>query len=491
MPLHSKFYEIGQKKLYKNIHLNSKYHIMIPPSSDLDGSEYKGKGNRWRAHKNILNDFTKKYTIISLCSFYTNMIEKKMNRYQHIHHLSIEDIDHSNYARHLNFWDRKGVPEIFRKTFEYFENIHYVSFAISNNQFEKINKDNFHDVINGIDFNISILPEFYDYVLFLEKDDHGSFDFLYNNLKSLKFEFRPIHNFVKKYSCEKDLFKSIKLFNKINLFKNLEELHLGFEVLIDLTDPVLIEKLNKINCKLKKLDLLFWGKIKFVEDIYLEKQTSSIKPKPKKWLFTLDNFFDTKEITSLALNIFNKMFDKEYFIYEKFEFKEILINANLSKLRNLVLSSQFLDLKSIDVSKLHKLIICTDVANDNFVNEIAKLYFKNPTLRLSWWPRFMNSHAFNIFAKTDNIQLSTPDYFQIISCQWPSYFFRSNIISIENEEYTSQNQSLIDDKQNSKSLDILLKNNYSIQELVGMDLFVITCIDESVLKVLKRYEPTW
>ncbi|KAI5962921.1 uncharacterized protein KGF55_002713 [Candida pseudojiufengensis] len=434
MPLHSRFYEIGQKKLYKNIHIYLKRHLKKASPSEANKPDYE---LGWRAHKEILNDFTKKYTVISSCNFYVNINKNKMNRYQHIEHLSIENLEPVFYASKLSFESRKGVTPLFlRKIFKYFKNLDYVSFALSNNQLNRKNKDKSDDGIKGKTFLIpDELPDFYRHVLFLEEKNPRSYDFLYNNLKSLKFSFEPPDNSIKEYEHH-ELSKSIDLFNKINLFKKLEELHLTFDQLIDLMDPLLLERLNKINCKLKKLDLLFWAKFIFIAD-------------------------------------------------DKFKFEEILINANLPKLRNLILSSGTLDLKSIDVSKLHKLIICTDEANNRYATRIAKLYLINPSLRISWWPRFTDLYFDEILFNSDNLQIYSPDYFQIISCQWPSYFFKSDIISITKKDKSSSRKH---NSKNSKELNIILKHDYSVEELHGMDMLDIECRDKPY-KIFKKHDP--
>ncbi|KAI5963730.1 uncharacterized protein KGF55_002610 [Candida pseudojiufengensis] len=483
MPLHSKFNEIGQKKLYKNIHIYLKHNLLNGTYSESREPPYKQE-NRWRFHKNILNDFTKKFTVISSCSFYDNIIKLKMNRYQHIEHLSIENLELFHYATHLKFQNRKGVPTFLRKIFRYFKNLDYVSFALSNNQLNRKNKDKTDDGLIGKTFIIPRQrPDFYDHVLFLEEKNQGSYDFLYNNLKSLKFQFDQPKNDVKRLTYH-DLSKSIDLFNKINLFKKLEELHLIFELFINLMDPLLLERLNKINCKLKKLDLMFRGKHRFIEDDDWDYYHSTPRP-GTKWLFTLDKFFETKEINTLSLNYRNEAYFKDLFIFENFKFEEMLTNANLSKLRNLILSSRILDLKSIDVSKLHKLIICTDVANDMYAKKIAKLYFINPNLRLSWWPRLNDWIYEEIFFYSDNLQLFTPDYFQIISCQWPSYFFKSDIISIT-KKHNRKTRSLND--KYSQNLSITLKHDYSVEELYGMDMFEFFHIDKPTLKIFEKHE---
>ncbi|KAI5963729.1 uncharacterized protein KGF55_002609 [Candida pseudojiufengensis] len=480
MPLHSKFNEIGQKKLYKNIHIYLKHNVMKLAYTKAGEPRYKQE-NRWRFHKDILNDFTKKFTVISSCSFYDNINKNKMNRYQHIEHLSIENVNPLYYVSHLKFDNKREVPTFLRKIFRYFKNLDYVSFALSNNQLNRANKDKTDDGLKGKTFKIPRQrPDFYDHVLFLEEKNQSSYEFLYNNLKSLKFKFEPPNNHVKEFN-PLELSKSIDLFNKINLFKKLEELHLIFELFINLMDPLLLERLNKINCRLKKLDLLFWGKHIFQGDDYWDYYYYHLRPKPKprKWLFTLDKFFDTKEINTLSLNYHSESNIEETFYLQKFRFEEMLSNASLPKLRNLVLSSRLLDLKSIDVSKLHKLIICTKSADDGYATRIAKLYLINPSLRLSWWPTFNIWYDREIFFKTDNLQIFTPDYFQVISCQWPSYFFESDIISITKKHNRNSRKSK--DK-NPKKLNITLKHDYSVKEQRGMDMLAFKFKDKPVLK---------
>ncbi|KAI5960039.1 uncharacterized protein KGF55_004762 [Candida pseudojiufengensis] len=482
MPLHSKFYEIGKKKLYKNIHIYHKDKLIETSRRETNGETHI-EGYEWRAHKDILNDFTKKFTVISSYNFYRNIIRKKMIRNQHIQHLSIEKVHPVEYTGYMSYKDRKKVPALLKEAFRYFKHIDYVSFAFLNNQINMNNENCFNDVLKSLDFLIpNYIPGFYGHTLFLEKNNQGSFDFLYDNLKSLKFLFSGSN--VREYEDEENLSESIELFNKVNLFKNLEELHLKFESLIDLTDSSLLAKLNKIKCKLKKLDLVFWGKIRSLEDTW-NRGWKPPKPEPKKWLFTLKNFFDTDEINSLSLNYNNssRSHGDELFC-QKFEFNEILTNANLSNLRNLVLFSHSLDLDSITIKNLHKLILCTDIANDEYATEIAKLYLENPALKVCWWPRFMSSSSDAIFFNSENLRLYSPDYFKIISCQWPSYFFKNKIISIEKGTLTSHEQ----DNKNLRKLDIILKTEYSIEELYGMDLFDTSQIDNRTLKVLLGHE---
>ncbi|KAI5961002.1 uncharacterized protein KGF55_004269 [Candida pseudojiufengensis] len=455
------------------------------PLSEAKKPKYEWD-NRWRAHKVILNDFTKKFTVISICNFLDNIIKNKINKYQRIQHLSIGDEEPIFTGIHSSLRERKDVRPYLGKILKYFRNLDYVSFAKSNNQLDLKDKDSSYDVMKDIDFEIrGLRSDFDDHVLFLDKNYQGSFDFMYNNLKNLKFHFKPSHNTICKLNCENDVFKSINLFNKINLFKNLEELHLAFGALIDLTNPSLIEKMKKINCKLKKLDITYWGKLRFSDDFW-EENNKHINPKPGKWLFTLNKFFDTKEIISLSLNYQKKTFAREEFHFSKLKFEEILIKTNLPKLRNLVLSSSTLDLKSIEVSKLHKLIICTEFANDMYAADIARLYLLNPNLRLSWWPRFMEQDDYTRFCIWDNLQMYTPDYFQIISSQWPSYFFTSDIVSIRGRGSISHKKGVFDNVDDSRKLNIVLKTEYSLEELFGMDLFDTASINRSVLKVIKE-----
>ncbi|KAI5966697.1 uncharacterized protein KGF55_000106 [Candida pseudojiufengensis] len=493
MPLHSKFNEIGQKKLYKNIHLYCKDELMKNNRREVN-KPMKGRGKKvshwrktnnvvykqgyeWRAHKDILNDFTKKFTVISSCTFSRNIIRKKMIRNQHIQHLSIEKVHPVEYTGYMLYGDRNGVPALLKEVFRYFKNIDYVSFASLNNQFEMKSENSSVEVLKSLEFLVpKYIPGFYGRILFLEKNDQGPFDFLYDNLKSLKFSFEG--STIRRHND--DLSEKIELFNKISSFKNLEDLHLQFEALIDLTDSSFVSKLNKINCKLKKLNLIFWGKLGE------KKKFCNGEPTPK-WLFTLKDFFDTEHINSLSLYYENDGPGEIGFFYHIFEFKEILVDANLANLRNLALFSHDLDLRAIKVKKLHKLMICTDIANDEDATEIAKLYLKNPTLRLSWWPRFIEVYFSDIFSKIDNLQIFTPDYFQIISCQWPSYFFKNDIISIEKGRSNSHEQN----KKNSKKLDIVLKTDYSIEELYGMDLFDTTKIDEDLPEVFYNKVKYW
>ncbi|KAI5959959.1 uncharacterized protein KGF55_005191 [Candida pseudojiufengensis] len=483
MPLHSQFHKIGQKKLYKNIHIYVKCNSIRDSPTKANKLKHTS-GNRWRAHKDILNDFTKKFTVISLCSFYNNIIRKKIDRYQHVQHLSIEDVESVFYPRHSSSREYPEGPPSLWKILKYFKNLDYVSFAMSNNQLDLKNKDSSHDVMVGINFS-GYCCDLRDHVAVLERDYQVSYDFLYDNLKSFKFQFLPTHCAGSRYNCDRDLFRSIDTFNKINSFKKLEELHLVFEDLIDLMDPSLLGRLNKVNCKLKKLDLTFWGKLKYSD--HWDSQAFYARSKPGKWLFTLNEFFDTKEIISLSLDYHNKTYSGDHYIFQEFNFEEILCNANLPKLRNLVLSSPTLDLKSIDVSTLHKLLICTEIANDTYAAEIAELYLINPNLRLSWWPRFMKQ-ANDTFCTWDNLRINTPDYFQVISCQWPSYFFTSDKISIKRLESIFDEKGLYINNDHSKQLDIVLKIEYSIEELYEMDLFDTFDIQKSVLKVLKRNE---
>ncbi|KAI5964045.1 uncharacterized protein KGF55_001987 [Candida pseudojiufengensis] len=482
MPLHSQFHKIGQKKLYKNIHIYVKCNSIKDSSTEANKPKHTS-GNRWRAHKDILNDFTRKFTVISLCCFYNNIIMKKIDRYQHVQHLSIEDVESVFYPRNsLSREYPEGAPSL-RKIFKYFKNLDYVSFAMSNNQLDSKNIDSSHDLMVGV-ISWGVFYYLRDFVAALERNYQVSYNFLYDNLKSFKFYFLPSHSSGMRYNCDTDLIGSINTFNKINSFKKLEELHLVFENLVDLMDPSLLGRLNKINCKLKKLDLTFWGKLKYSD--HWDSQAFYARSKPGKWLFTLNEFFDTKEIISLSLDYHNKTYSADHYIFQEFNFEEILCNANLPKLRNLVLSSPTLDLKSIDVSNLHKLLICTEIANDKYAAEIAKLYLINSNLRLSWWPRFM-SQVKHEFCTWDNLQINTPDYFQVISCQWPSYLFTSDKISIERIESTSDKKGLVNHN-HLKQLDIGLKNEYSIEELYEMDLFNTFIIEKSVLEVIKRNE---
>ncbi|KAI5960680.1 uncharacterized protein KGF55_004573 [Candida pseudojiufengensis] len=278
-----------------------------------------------------------------------------------------------------------------------------------------------------------------------------------------------------------ELQRTIEIFNNINLFKNLEELHLAFRDVVDLTDPLLLEKLNKVDCKLKKLQIIFWAKHKFLNGSPNESDLK-IKEEPRKWLFTLNNFFYSKEIASLSLDHYSEVEYESDLIFEKFEFWEMFVNANLSKLTNLSLSSHDLDLKLIDISKLHKLTIRTDIANDHFAIEIARLYFDNPNLRISWWPRFTRPYDFYSFGFIENIEMFTPDYFQIISCQWPLYFFKSTEISVKKGE------SLINHSKTPKTLHIILKNEYSIEELFEMDLIQDGYVCNLVLNIINEHE---
>ncbi|KAI5965409.1 uncharacterized protein KGF55_001630 [Candida pseudojiufengensis] len=467
MPLHSTFNEIGQNKLYKNIHIYYKNKLIKANRRETNNAE---EFYEWRAHKDILNDFTKKFTVISSHNFYCNIIKKKMIRNQHIQHLSIEKVHPVEYTGYMSYRDRKGVPALLKEVFRYFKNIDYVSFAVLNNHIEMKNENSSIKVLKNLDFLIPRYnSSFYERILFLEKNNQGSFTFLYDNLKSLKFSFEGCTS--NRYYYRRNILESIELFNKVNLFKSLEELHLKIGALIDLTDSSFVAKLNKISCKLKKLDLIFYGK-------------PYRNPKPEKWLFTLKDFFDTEQIVSLSLYYAGKMSYKDKISYKNFEFKEILNNANLAKLRILVLFSHFLDLKEIKVEKLHKLIVCTDIANDTYATETAKLFIENPNLKLSWWPRFMDVGFDEIFFISESLQLYTPDYFQIISCQWPSYFFKNDIITIDKKMLTSHEQ----DNKNLKKLDIILKTEYSIEELHGMNLFNTSNMDKRTLKILKKHE---
>ncbi|KAI5960858.1 uncharacterized protein KGF55_004428 [Candida pseudojiufengensis] len=441
----------------------------------------------WRVHKDISNDFTKKFTVISSHTFHVNMIECKIKRNQYIKHLSIEDAYCLHYFKNVSFDFETAVPALLKEIVNYFEKIDYISFGTSNNQLQLNDTKKTYITLEGITFVINkYLEGFYERVLFLDKINLKSYNFLYNNLKSLKFHFRPSHQMIKKYNDDYDLCDSINLFNKINLFKRLEELNLTFPCLVDLTDPLLLEKLNRINCKLKKLDLLFWGKLRFEYDFY-DSRGRRIKLEPKKWLFTLKEYFDTEEVTSLTLIHYNNEFFKDLYQYEEFEFIEILTNANLPKLRNLFLSSHLLDLKSIDVSRLHKLIVCTGIANDKYAIDIAKLYFINPSLRISWWPRFMELSSLEEFFKSDNLSLYSPDYYQVISCQWPSYFFTSATFAIESKALATTRLGLLASNE-KKKLNIALKSEYSIKEIRDMGFLVKTMICKEVSEIIKKHE---
>ncbi|KAI5962919.1 uncharacterized protein KGF55_002711 [Candida pseudojiufengensis] len=163
------------------------------------------------------------------------------------------------------------------------------------------------------------------------------------------------------------------------------------------------------------------------------------------------------------------------------------MNANLLNLKTLILSSHRLDLDSIDVSNLQKLIICTDIANDQDAIEIAKLYLKNPTINLSWWPRWMKRESTFLTTLFD-LQLFTPDYFQIISCQWPSFFFKDTKISIKKKiEYVSKRGRLIQFRY-PKLLTILLKEDYSLQDLRVLGFLYDESIYRPVKEILENYE---
>ncbi|KAI5963816.1 uncharacterized protein KGF55_002696 [Candida pseudojiufengensis] len=465
MPLHSKFYEIGQKKLYKFIHIYSN----------------RCTKESWRFHKNISNDFTKKFTVISAYNFYMNLIEGKINRYQYIQHLRIEDAHCIRHFENNSFDYETAPPALLKEIVNYFKKIDFISFGNSNNQLELNDTKNTYNTLEGITFVINkYLKGFYRDVLFLHKRKRRPYRFLYNNLRSLKFHFKPSHTAIQKYRDDYDLGKSIDLFNKINGFKKLEELNLTFPMLVDFTDPTLLKKLNRINCKLKKLDLLFWGKLRLLEWVLPNSE-------PKKWLFTLEKYFHTEEVTSLTLIHYNNEFFDDIFQYDKFEFVEILTNANLPKLRNLLLSSHLLDLKSIDVSKLHKLIVCTGIANDKYAIEIAKLYFTNPSLKVCWWPRFMDLDSLEVFFKSGNLNIYSPEYYQIISCQWPSYFFENTAFTIETKDLTFTEQGLLDLNENKK-MNISLEFEYSLKEIRDMKLVCNSMICEEVLKIIREHE---
>ncbi|KAI5962217.1 uncharacterized protein KGF55_003293 [Candida pseudojiufengensis] len=438
IPLHSKFCDIGRKKLYKFIHIYFN-------DSEIKSITYTG----WRMHKNIVNDFTKKYTIIESSKFYTSMIENKIDRFQKIQHLSIENDVFLGHIDKLSIDFNRAAPALLERIVKYFKNIDCISFALANNQLEPNKYRSSNEALEAITFQKpNIYHELFDRVLVFGSNNPLSYDFLYNNLKSFKFQFGLVRSRKRRYhhgDIDQDLLRSIDVFNSINLFKNLEDLHLAFKGFINLMDPLLLEKLNKIDCKLKTLQIIFWGKHKELRGIQ-KKRELHIKAKPRKWLFTLDKFFRTDEITSLTLDHYSKkdyrdviFFEKANFEFEKFEFWKILANANLSKLRNLCLSSQYLDLKWIDVSKLQKLIIRTDVANYIFATEIAMLYLSNPNLRISWWPRLTNQYRCNNFDKFDNIQIYTPHYIQVISCQWPLYFFKKLKSQLKRRSHFSTN----------------------------------------------------
>ncbi|KAI5963720.1 uncharacterized protein KGF55_002600 [Candida pseudojiufengensis] len=467
MPLHSKFYEIGRNKLYRNIYLYRKDKLMETNSREINDAE---KYYEWRVHKDILNDFSKKFTVISSSTFTRNIIKKKMIRNQHIHHLSIEKLRPVVYTGYKLYVDYNAVPTLLKEIIRYFESIDYVSFGSLNNKFDMKNKNCSIDVLKNLEFlSPDYIPGLYERTLFLEKNKHGSFEFLYNNLKSLKFplEGSTLSEHNDDDDDDDELPDSIELFNQINLFKNLEELHLQFDRLIDLSDSSFLTNSNKLECKLKKLDSMFWAKLRFGKSDY----------------------FNTEQLNTLSLYYLNDTaIDEDEYFYQKFEFKELLTNANLANLRTLVLTSPSFDLKSIKVKTLLKLIICTETADDEDAIEIAKLYLKNPTLRLSWWPRYMDTHKYDIFVYSEYLQLYSPEYYQIISCQWPSYFFKSNIISIGKKQKKRRLTSHKQDNNSSRRLDIVLKTEYTIEELCGMHLFETSIVYGDVLDVFKRYE---
>ncbi|KAI5961004.1 uncharacterized protein KGF55_004271 [Candida pseudojiufengensis] len=442
IPLHSKFCDIGQKKLYKFIHIYFKYYKIKNTSSGANEPKYTICTN-WRMHKNVVNDFTKKFTVIQSYNFYSSSIENKIDRFQKVKHLSIETNDFLSFIKKSSFDHKTAASALLKKIVTYFKNIDYISFAAVNNQLEPNIYRSPKDALDVITFQRpKIHHEFFYRVLFYDSKNPLSYDFFYDNLRIFNYNFGGCCHFLKRYHHDdRDLGKCIDVFNKINMFKKLEELKLTFIDLIDLMDPLLLKKLHKINCKLKKLQILFWGKHKYLSDIWNERELH-IKAKPRKWL-------------------------------------------------NLYLSSHYLDMKLIDVSKLHKLTISTGVANDNLATEIAKLYFINPSLKLSWWPQFTTVYDHGKYVNPDNILMYTPDYFQIISCQWPLYFFKSTEILIEKEELVSHQQGKSGESKTPKKLHIILKNAYPLEELWELDLLDEDWVCKSVMKVLRKEESDW
>ncbi|KAI5961273.1 uncharacterized protein KGF55_004198 [Candida pseudojiufengensis] len=419
IPLHSKFREIGQTKLYKFIHIYFNERKIDYCTSDEDGSQCS-TSTEWKMHKDILNDFTKKFTIIESYNFYSSVIDHKIDRFQKIENLSIENEDFLEHIGKISFTNGSDAQFLLKKNVMYFKNIDYITFASANDQLEPNKYRSSKEALEAITYQrLENYDELFDRILFFDINNNPSPpDFLYNNLKILKFEFGMRCNTVRRYNHNDK-------------------------------DEIIIKEPRE---------------------------------EPRKWLFTLDNFFHTEEITSLSLDHYSEVEYESDLVFEKFEFWEMLANANLSKLRNLSLSSHYLDLKLIDISKLHKLTIRTDIANDHFALEIAKLYFDNPNLKLSWWPRFTRPYDYYSFGFIKNIQMYTPDYFQMISCQWPSYLFKSTKISNKKEE------SLINQSKAPKTLDIILKNEYSIEELFEMDLIDDGYVCDLILDIINEHE---
>ncbi|KAI5955251.1 hypothetical protein KGF54_001812 [Candida jiufengensis] len=251
--------------------------------------------------------------------------------------------------------------------------------------------------------------------------------------------------------------------------------------------------MNKIECKIKQLDLIFWSdfskrKANGYKKVYYEELD--------EWLFTLDKYFNTENIASLSISQLNDPGFESRIKSDTFKITSFMKNANLAKLKSLLISSNFLNVNGIDVSNLEKLYICTSIANDSYAFELAKLYLTNPNLYISWWPVF---YQLGDTLYADNIRLYSPSHFQVISCQWPLYFFTSGKILIKKTE-SGVKPNNISNLTNTKTrckkflkkFEIYLKRDYTLQDLLDMGLFYSPLsIYESVLEVMDQNENVW